>query len=296
VTLRASVVVIVRNDVRVVRCVEALRAQTLAADDWELIVVDNGSTDGTADSLRRLGIVPLHEPRRGMPYARNRGLAAARGEIVAFTDADCVPAKEWLSELLDAFAPGIAAVGGRIVKTEPRSAFEVAVRELVPGEQRSVQYLPMFPAPYVVTANAAYRRELLLDLDGFDERFFSGADVDMSWRIARAGHRITTCSSAVVSHANRTSAAQHARQFFRYGLGHALLAKKYGPYGRRSWIVNVYPIAGLFTLFLRDVPRCLRRRELGAVTWLRIWLDFLEYVALLAGDLVGAMRFGVRYL
>lgn len=110
------------------------------------------------------------------------------GEFLVRTDADCVAEPDWLEELLKPFSiPEIGAVGGAIYKEPGRNLVERAARNFVLGDQLRPQYLPMFEAPYVVTANAAYRLGLVRALGCFDEQFTSGSDVDISWRIYLVG-------------------------------------------------------------------------------------------------------------
>jgi glycosyltransferase involved in cell wall biosynthesis len=97
-------------------CIAALRAQTLAPPCYEIIMVDNNSTDGSVDLVRKYPDVRLlSEKKQGSYAARNRGVAAARGAIVAFTDADCVPSREWLENIRAAMAsPSVQLIqGGR---------------------------------------------------------------------------------------------------------------------------------------------------------------------------------------
>src|SRR3546814_13107079 len=99
------------------RCLDAVRAQSLPSEELEIIVVDNGSTDGTAEIARSVpGVIVLTDHRPGSYAARNRGLAHARGTYVAFTDADCRPASDWLAKALSAAGrpPDAGVLAGRL--------------------------------------------------------------------------------------------------------------------------------------------------------------------------------------
>src|SRR3954447_16813353 len=98
---RVTVVVAARNErAHIDACLRALAAQDGVAADWEIVVVDNASSDDTAARAAAHGVRVVREPRAGVTYARNAGVRAAAGEIVAFVDADCVPERGWLRELL----------------------------------------------------------------------------------------------------------------------------------------------------------------------------------------------------
>ena len=180
----------------------ALEEQTLAADSWEAIVVHDYDAPTARRVIERhplsaagrLRHVPI-QPGTGSPSRqRNIGWRQARGELVAFTDDDCRPEREWLEELVAVArrVPG-AVVQGR---TRP----EPLERELLRAPH--VRTLTIHPVgPYAQTANILYPRALLERLDGFDERAIAGEDVGLSLRARAAGARIAAAGGAVVNHA-----------------------------------------------------------------------------------------------
>src|SRR5947207_13768315 len=104
-TPQISVIIPVRNGATLLEgCLRSVLTQDHPRDRFDVLVVDNGSTDGSADVARRFGLSPLLEPQPGAANARNRGLAAAKGEIIAFTDVDCEVAPTWLTALVRALA------------------------------------------------------------------------------------------------------------------------------------------------------------------------------------------------
>src|SRR4051812_31173088 len=113
-----SVIVPVFNDAdRLSACLDALAEQDYPVELVQVIVVDNGSTDDVGDVLsQRAGVCVLHEPRQGSYSARNAGIAAATGAVLAFTDSDCLPTSRWLSEAVRTLQllPRPARVGGRL--------------------------------------------------------------------------------------------------------------------------------------------------------------------------------------
>lgn len=297
VDLAASVVIPVRNDGRVRRCILSVLDQRLEGGrGYEVIVVDNDSDRlNIAQLLSDLPVRLLTEKRRGIAAAANRGLAEAKGDFLVRIDADCVAMPNWLGELLDPFCDhAVGAVGGAVHKEAGGSLFQVAARNIVDEEQTRPQHLPMVPAPYVVTANAAFPRTVVQGLGGFDERLMSGSDVDMSCRIALAGYQIRTAPKARVYHPVRPTIPSYFRQYYQYGKGHALLFKKYRGVMQRRALVNAYPFKGIGRVVARDIPRlCLgtiRAKRLDPVAIMSIVAAATEYSALICGDIAGAIE------
>lgn len=154
-----SVVIPVKDDAEMLRrCLRALRAQTLTPD--EIIVVDNGSSDGSSDVARKAGVRVVLEPEEGILAASAAGFDAADGELLARLDADCVPSQDWLQEIVDAFAADLtvsAVTGGARLIDGPRS-----LRRILPALYLSAYFgvlgvtlghVPLFGS------NMAIRRE-----------------------------------------------------------------------------------------------------------------------------------------
>lgn len=219
------------------RCLAALVALGSAPD--EILLVDNGSTDGSLDLVRAVlrerawpGAISLTEPRRGASAARNTGIRAAKGDVIAFTDSDCAPEPGWLAALTAPFAdPRVGAVAGRVVPAAPDSTVELfsALYTLRLGERpaRFERWTPWaggFP-----TANLAVRRRLLEALGGFDESLrIYGEDYDLCARLYTRGAQIVYAPEARVRHHHRTSVRGMLRQAFGFGRSHAWLLRRHG--------------------------------------------------------------------
>jgi GT2 family glycosyltransferase len=194
-----SIVVCTRNRVaQLKRCVEAVLAVT-TAHDWELVLVDNASTDGTWDYLASLAdqrglpasITTVVEPIPGLAAARNRGWRAARGGIVAFTDDDCYIAPDFVDSMVQVFVdhPEIGFAGGRILLFDDRDC-RITIQE----SPRPVRFPPrtFLAAGEVQGANMAFTRAALEQVGGFDERLGAGTpfpceDIDAVAAVLWAG-------------------------------------------------------------------------------------------------------------
>ena len=179
------------------RCLKSLEAQTLVRMAYEVIVVDDGSEDGTPElcSMFRqhttMNLIYERRQRRGGPAAaRNVGIARGSGNIVAFIDDDCEAASDWLEQLLVPFRdPSVVGVEGKVVRHPASTPFTHFVENLRGG--------------LFLTANIAYRRELLDSVGGFDERYPHAAaeDWDLAFRILERSGIVPFRGEAVVVHA-----------------------------------------------------------------------------------------------
>jgi glycosyltransferase involved in cell wall biosynthesis len=222
-----SIVIPARNSADTVG--DTLRAldRQIGPGALEVIVVDNGSTDGTTDVARAFGATVLEEPTPGPSAARNRGLHHASGDIVAHVDADTVPTRQWLGAIASPFDdPDVLLVAGRNISYPPRTAAEryVAASGLIETE-RAVSR-PVFP--FSPSMNMAVRRDAALGIGGWSEDLRTGEDVDFSFRLRRArGCTIEYAADAIVFHRNRNDDDALRRQAWTYGEGAASLYRKY---------------------------------------------------------------------
>ena len=245
-----SVVVTVRDDRERLRaCLDALAA--LDYPDYEVVVVDDGSTDGTPAAARehaladggRLRVVEVGSSTAplGIGASRNRGVAAARHDVIAFTDADCRPRPAWLAELV----PCLAAhdvVGGRVrpAGDAPADAYEDVHSSLDMGGH-AARVDPDGGTPYLPTANLVGRRSVFETVP-FPARNVA-EDVDVCRRAIEAGYDVVYAATGVVEHDYRSSLRAFAARRADYGASEALLAAEYGHGGAVP--VPLEPVVGL---------------------------------------------------
>jgi len=195
----------------------AILAQDYPRDRMEVVVVDDGSTDNTPKILASIeGIRVIRQTNAGPARARNTGWKNGTGEIVLFTDSDCIPAPDWVRRLVEKFtAPDIGGVGGTYGIHNSDSLLarciheEIIERHLRMPEE--VNYLGSF--------NLAYRRAALEATGGFDETFqnASGEDNDLSYRINKAGYRLLFTNEARVDHVHPQEFGKYLRTQSRHG-------------------------------------------------------------------------------
>jgi len=199
---RWSVVIPAYNaDGRIIPLLEALKHQNIPRDDYEIIVVDDGSNDGTAEAVKAFSDVKLiQQQNRGPAAARNLGARSASGDVILFTDSDCIPTSNWISQMVAPFSnPQVVGVKG-VYQTEQSSLIARFIQAEYQDKYRKMAKQKSID--FIDTYSAAYRREMFLKYQGFDENFPvpSAEDVEFSFRLAEAGHLMVFNSKAVVNH------------------------------------------------------------------------------------------------
>jgi GT2 family glycosyltransferase len=240
---RASVVVCTRNGAKTLRdCLAGLLE--LDYPDFEVLVVDDGSTDATKAIARAFPFPVINAGGRGLSHARNRGLEASTGEIVAYLDDDARPEPHWLRYIASTLSttehagvggPNIAPVDGSLVAQCVDKAPGLPTHVLL--DDRVAEHIP--------GCNMAFRRDRLQAIGGFDSQFrTAGDDVDICWRLQARGWTIAFNAAATVFHHRRSSICGYLRQQFGYGAAEALLERKwpdkYNGAGSLSWRGRVY--------------------------------------------------------
>lgn len=244
-TPKISVVVASYNGARTLKlCLDSLRRQNYP--DYEIILVDDGSADETQ---KIAGAYPdvrciRHEKNLGLSVARNTGIAAATGEIVAFTDSDCRADEDWLCYLAASLLDGeFTGVGGPNL-LPPEDSLVASAVMVSPGGPTHVM-LSDREAEHIPGCNMAFRKTALEEIGGFDPVFTrAGDDVDLCWRMQQAGHKSGFSPAAFVWHYRRSTIAAYLRQQQGYGEAEALLVRKHPEnfnfFGGGLWRGRIY--------------------------------------------------------
>jgi glycosyltransferase involved in cell wall biosynthesis len=214
---------------------EALSRQTYG-EPWEVVIADNGSSDDTvkvaqsfAGRLPALTVV-LAGDRKGASHARNRGTAAARGELIAFCDADDVVSEGWLEALTVSALRGDQVAG--VVEVDALGTPGARLgRHLRPAETPRLGFLPFAP-----TCSCAIWKEVFDELAGMNEEYLASHDVELSWRLQLSSKTLVFEPRALVHHRSRATLRASLLQLYRRGMGHVLLFRDFRARGMpRSW-------------------------------------------------------------
>jgi GT2 family glycosyltransferase len=266
------------------QCLRSLMA--LEYPNYEVIVVDDGSTDNSRAILARFSDVRvIQQPNRGLSVARNVGLRAATGAIVAYTDSDCYADPDWLTILVDHLScSGAAAVGGP--NLSPEDGWMAACVAAAPGQPTHVLESDQV-AEHVPGCNMAFRREALAAINGFDPQYRkAGDDVDVCWRLQQAGYWITFAPGAFVWHHRRQTPRAYLRQQAGYGQAEALLRfkhpDKFNGRGDGKWRGVLY---GPSLLGLRLAPPIIYRGTFSAGFFQCLYQPGPAHWAMLPGTL-----------
>ncbi len=227
--VRYSVIVPAYNAGKTVtQCLQALTRQSIAASQYEVLVVDDGSIDNTAEIVKTFPVRYFHQANRGPAAARNHGSREAHGEIILFTDSDCVPAHDWIAEMTRPFVdPEVVAVKGAYRTNQHSLTARFAQVEF---EERFEMLKHAPSIDMVDTYSAAYRREVFHSVGGFDESFpvANNEDTELSYKLSRMGRKMVFNPAAVVCHLNHpATVARYARLKFSRGYWRMVVYRRY---------------------------------------------------------------------
>jgi cellulose synthase/poly-beta-1,6-N-acetylglucosamine synthase-like glycosyltransferase len=215
-SLLASVIVPVFDGAATLgACLRALAHQSVDETCYEILVVNDGSTDSSAEIADQMGLAVIGQDHAGAAAARNLGARHARGRILLFTDADCEPQPDWIEQMLVPFSdPDVVGVKGAY-RTRQKSL--VARFTQAEYEEKYDRLQRAERIDFVDTHSAAYRRDLFLEHGGFDPTFLFDEDQEFSFRLARAGHKLCFVRSAVVFHRHPATVWEYTWRKMRLG-------------------------------------------------------------------------------
>lgn len=230
--LTVSVVIPAYNSAKhAPRLLETLFAQTYPHDRYEILLVDDGSTDATASVAERAfaqwdGVGRVIRKANGGPAsARNAGLRASTADVIAYIDSDCIADADWLTSLVPMLADGAAGVGGPLRNISPPGW----VSDYLDACQFFRQRTRNGVVDYLLTANVAFRRDALMQVGGFAERPGVWAeDADLSFRLKQEGYTLLLAPTGTVTHfGSPGTISSLIRELYRYGFGSATLSRSW---------------------------------------------------------------------
>lgn len=230
-------------------CLDSLCCLNYPPAQYEIIVVDDASEDDTAAVVQQYEVkLIVQERNRGQSAARNAGVAATAGEIVAFIDSDCVADANWLRELTPYFQdPRIALVGGYVASqfnSTRLDRYETVKSPLNMGSN-TVTCKQADSDFYVPTCNMLVRKSACLEVGGLDESWHVGEDVDLCWKLKKRNHRLAYVPQGRVNHKHRHRFAEVFKRRFDYGTSEPALYDRHREVSKRfPW----QPVELLFSL------------------------------------------------
>lgn len=253
-------------------CLKALSHQTIPAERYEVIVVDDGSSDQTSKIARQFDVRYLFQKNRGPASARNLGADAAAGSLILFTDSDCVPCQDWLEEMVRPFMDSnVVAVKGGYKTRQTEIVARFAQMEF---EDRYDMLRKSASIDMIDTYSAAFRKEVFKRMGGFDGRFpkANNEDTELSYRLAAAGCKMVFNPKAVVFHTHPSTLAKYLRIKFWRGYWRMIVYRRYPKKALKdSYTPNVLKIQTL--LMAMSLPLCLSTAFICAFFWpvLLLW-------------------------
>ncbi len=210
----------------------AMRAQTYPADRFEVIVVDNGSSDGTLERAREAGFKALLRPERGRTKALNTGIAAAQGDYILTTDLSCRAVPGWIRCIVDTFAthPEAGCIGGEIklLRTGRNAVIDFQERSDYMSPLLALKRTRLPFMPFADGANASFRREVFEHIGGFEESFVKAGDVEICYRMfVLTDYKLVFNRAALMYEPGEPSLRALLHQRYRMGIGSNLLRMKY---------------------------------------------------------------------
>lgn len=278
-----SVIMPVYNEAaHIVEALEALYGGTVMPD--EVIVADGGSTDGTVQFIKERypQVIVVNNPRRHAAGGRNEGIKRAKGDILAFTDGDCIVDEHWVENIIRNFQENdIDGLGGKVLVATPVNHIEEYWGNLAwnlimnYGDEPCIVDRRTLNDAFV-TANCAYKRRLVRRLRGFNNWFANNAeDIDLCWRALEAGARLMYAPDVQIYAHNVSTIQGVARKSFRNGYSSSKLQKIYG--GKVNYDPNIYRMLGSNLVGLAQ-----HRKDSG--------LNVLELTCHLAGKYYGSVK------
>jgi cellulose synthase/poly-beta-1,6-N-acetylglucosamine synthase-like glycosyltransferase len=254
---KVSIVIPTKNNGDIIeKCLKSIQNLDYPKDKLEVIIVDGYSTDNTVEIAKKYGCKIIFENKGTISYARDVGVKHAKGDFIAFTDADCVVDRNWIKELIKHFNDEkVAGVGGPNITPEDDTEFAKCVGlvlsllsrvgaryGLVGGDVVEIYHNP--------TCNVMYRKDVLEEVGGFNYSLVTVDDEELDYRIRKKGYRILYTPHAIVYHYRKPTWKKFMKMAWNYGVGRMQAIKLHRDMGRWFHFVPSLLIAIVVVLLL----------------------------------------------
>lgn len=277
-------------------CLKSLWNQTYPQNQYEILVVDDGSTDGTGAIVKGLKAIKnlkyFYQPHRGLSEARNLGVKSARGKIVAFIDDDCVADKNWVSLIVKTYrrsSPKVGGIGGQVfVGTYKKNiiarAGQAMLNYSVSRHKKGNEVL------FLLGSNFSFRKEVLNKIGYFDRDFrTAGDDTEFAWRLVKAGYKLIYEPKIKVEHFQRNTLISFWKQNIEYGTSLCLSKRKHPDlfYVKSGPVINLKRYFEDFFIFPFRMTLFFKKRPEKVMV---LFLSFLRQIAFYSGIIDGKLR------
>lgn len=215
--MNISIVIPTYNSEKTIfKTIEACLNQSCLNNKIEVIVIDDGSTDNTQEKVQRFPVKYIYQKNTGPASARNKGWLAAQGEIICFTDSDCIPNKDWIQKLVEKFTSNdIGAVAGSYDIANKKNLLANCIHQEIKKRHKEMpEEIHVFGS-----YNVAIRRKVLEKTNGFNEqyRYASNEDNDLSYKILKSGYKISFAKDALVAHYHPEKLYKYLKSQYQHG-------------------------------------------------------------------------------
>jgi len=274
-----SVIIPVRNGEPTIEpLLESLQRLDYDRNKIEVVVVDGNSTDRTRDIVKKYPVKLIIERKEGLNAARNTGIRNSNGEIIVFTDCDCIVTSDWIRKIVENFKnPQVSCVGGSAKGRDEDFISQYADNSIIPlmpffkKREKLDMIKPFHHHP--AGCNMAFRRKAFEEVGHFDESIQYGFDdIELAERVCKAGYKMVLDPNVLVWHKHRSTLKEFLKQNFRYGRGSGLLFKKRGA----KYLASTWSLLSLigFIAWLSII---------GSLTFLTLTISSLIFPLLLFG-------------